>query len=554
MAIYNLIRSTVASDFVNGTEGNDSISVYGNFSTVQANGGDDIISVNGGRHDNGMWVEGDEGNLIYAGNGNDSISVHSRGVSVYGGNGNDTVNFASSCVYADGGSGDDIFYRYSYNPISENVTMTTGVGADTLYFDHAGYTRQFKAVVTDFSNDDAIYLDQNYYRSWGYGSGDCGAFSYTIENGNVVISDNASISGDNVVVNAINPRFTVTLKGVGSIGEVANAKFYRYYGSTPLEITTLGELFGVEPIETTPTVEPEPTVPTYGGNDTPTTSGGGSNDTPKSSSNNGGGNIYIFGNVYVINDNNGTVLIDSTVSGGVTNHTNVDNSTSYTYSGGYDTIGYNDTSSVTGNYTDYAETSTVNSSYGKYEQVNLSTEVQGFAIKDDNFYVTSKTGALRIQDARGKNISYGDNKGNQIANSYLASGAGSIDKRSSSKIEVLVGANNADNAIYAGSAGSTLWGGAGGSDTLTGGEGFDEFIYTAGSGNDVIQNAAGNDVVNLAGVKMSQIVTAKVGYNEISATFQDGGSLKIQGYSNVGFKVDGVVYAANRSTGSWYTK
>ena len=49
MATYNLIRSTVASDLVNGTDANDSISVYGNHTTVQANGGDDIISVNTSR-------------------------------------------------------------------------------------------------------------------------------------------------------------------------------------------------------------------------------------------------------------------------------------------------------------------------------------------------------------------------------------------------------------------------------------------------------------------------------------------------------------------------
>ena len=520
MATYNLIRSTVASDLVNGTDANDSISVYGNHTTVQANGGDDIISVNGGRHDNGMWVFGDESNLIYAGNGNDSIVVVSRGASIVGGNGNDTINFAGS--YA-----------------SENVTITTGVGADTLYFNRNDYysSRQFKAIVTDFSNDDAIYLNQ--YRSKEYGTGSYSAFSYTVNNGNVVISDNASISGDDIIINAVTPRFTVTLQGVGSIGEVANAKFYRYYGSTPLEITTLGELFGVEPIETTPVTIETSTV--SGGNDTPTSSSG-SNDTPKTSSDNGGGNVYIFGNVYVINgDNNGTILIDSTVSGGVTNSTNIDNSTSYTYSGGYDTIGYGSNSSVSSNY-------------NSYEQVNLSTEVQGFAIKDNNFYVTSKTGALRIQDARGKNISYGDSNGNKIANSYLASGGGTIDKSSSSQIEVLVGANNVSNQIYAGSGGSTLWGGAGGADTLTGGAGFDEFIYTSGSGSDVIRNAGDNDVVNLAGINLSQIVDASVSENGVEATFQDGGRLRVEGNSNVGFQLEGVTYCANRADGSWTTK
>ena len=64
MAEYNLINSTAANALVEGTEGNDSINVYGNHSTVQANGGADIISVNGGRHDNGIWLDGDETNVM----------------------------------------------------------------------------------------------------------------------------------------------------------------------------------------------------------------------------------------------------------------------------------------------------------------------------------------------------------------------------------------------------------------------------------------------------------------------------------------------------------
>ena len=144
----------------------------------------------------------------------------------------------------------------------------------------------------------------------------------------------------------------------------------------------------------------------------------------------------------------------------------------------------------------------------------------------------------------------GDNNGTILIDSTV-SGGGTIDKSSSSQIEVLVGANNVSNQIYAGSGGSTLWGGAGGADTLTGGAGFDEFIYTSGSGSDVIRNAGDNDVVNLAGINLSQIVDASVSENGVEATFQDGGRLRVEGNSNVGFQLEGVTYCANRADGSW---
>ena len=65
MAEYNLFQSTVTSDLFEGTESADSISVYGNHSTIKALGGDDRISVNGGRHDNGIWIG--DGEKIFGG-------------------------------------------------------------------------------------------------------------------------------------------------------------------------------------------------------------------------------------------------------------------------------------------------------------------------------------------------------------------------------------------------------------------------------------------------------------------------------------------------------
>ena len=84
MASYNLIESKKNKALVEGTSENDSIVVGGNFSTVQAGGGNDVISLNGGKHDNSIWLEGEEENFVYGGAGKDTINVYSRGASVYG--------------------------------------------------------------------------------------------------------------------------------------------------------------------------------------------------------------------------------------------------------------------------------------------------------------------------------------------------------------------------------------------------------------------------------------------------------------------------------------
>ena len=523
MATYNLIKSTVPSDLVEGTSGNDSISVYGNHSTVNAMGGDDIISVNGGRHDNGIWVEGDESSLIYAGNGNDSIAVVSRGASVYGEGGNDTINFASSYVYADGGAGNDIFYRQSRANTSENVTITTGTGADTLYFDQRSNDSriggQFKAIVTDFSDEDAIYLNQwldsrSYY---GGGSvGDYGAFSYTVNNGNVIISDNALINrnGD-IIANAITPKFTVTLQGVSDISEVADAKFYRYDGTTPLEITTLGELFGVESSSSSTSTSSTDTTPA-------------TNDTNTQSSS-GGTTIY-NGPVYNGPVYNGPVTINNNTTINETTITNINNT--YTYNGGDKII----------------------NNYQVGQVVQLTSDYQGIDLNGNSFYVNSSSGQLEIQNSRDKFIGYSGHDNNVVAYSYWASGGGTVDGRGKNQTEILIGGDNANNQIYAGSGGSSLWGGNGGADTLTGGNGYDEFFFAMGSGNDIVQNAGDNDVINLLGVSLSQISGFSYDSSSVDLNFNDGGHLKVESTSSVGYRVENQTFYFNRSTNEWATK
>ena len=204
----------------------------------------------------------------------------------------------------------------------------------------------------------------------------------------------------------------------------------------------------------------------------------------------------------------------------------------YTYNGGYKVI--ND--------------------YQQGEVVALASDFTGINLNENDFFINSSSGQLEIQNVRNKFVGYALNSSEVIAYSYMANDGGIIDGRDKNVLQVMTGANNADNQIYAGNAGSSLWGGMGGNDTLIGGEGTDEFFYASGSGSDVIENVDDNDVVNLLGVSLSQITYASVEDSKISADFADGGHLEINSSSAVGFKVEGVTYVANRTDGSWSTK
>ena len=161
---------------------------------------------------------------------------------------------------------------------------------------------------------------------------------------------------------------------------------------------------------------------------------------------------------------------------------------------------------------------------------------------------------MEIQESRDKFVSYGYGNSDVVATSFMASGGGEINGRDKAGLEVMIGGDNSDNQVIAGDGGSSMWGGIGGNDTLNGGAGYDEFFYVQGSGNDVVQGAGDNDVVNLLGVNLSQIVDAAVDESGVEATFRDGGKLRVEGNSNVGFKLEGTTFVANRSDGSWSTK
>ena len=637
MAVYNQIYSTSSNVLVTGSEGRDSIAVYGNHSTVQALGSSDIISVNGGRHDEGIWI-GDEDNLVYAGDGNDSIKVESRGASIYGDAGNDTVNIRSDHVYADGGAGNDLLKIDAYSAYDDvtDVTVTGGDGKDTVEIrpdDSWGYSSEFnnlKVVVADFSSEDVLRLDgSDYY----YGNK---VLTQKVVNGSVVISDSSSIQsytddGD-VVESNIFPSFSITLQGVSDIIEIADAKYYRYSYDTPKEYKTFGELFGVSAIDTTPaeTVKPatdtvksgvsttttvttsetetttESTETTTASTETSTTSitdittesedtvtssatgtisestttttttattetstttktkteskitavdtttnvvetttnivdttttSTPTTSTPTTTAASGGDTIInnYYGDYYDMSGNNGTIINQSSVTGAVTNNTSVDNSTTiikygdtYTYSGGDKVI----------------------DNYKQGEIVELASDYAGIDLKENSFFVKSSTGQLEIQNSRDKFVGYSANS-EVVAYSYVAGSGGTVDGRGKSQAEILIGADNSNNQIYAGGSGSSLWGGVGGNDTLTGSSGYTEFFYAVGGGSDVVQSSNSTDLINLASVSLSQITEVSVEIGQVNINFVDGGNLKVNGESNVRYQVAEGTYSVNQYTKQW---
>ncbi|MBQ7628881.1 MAG: hypothetical protein IJS81_01505 [Selenomonadaceae bacterium] len=436
--------------------------------------------MNGGRHDSGVWIDGDEENFVYAGAGNDSITIFSRGAKLYGESDNDIITINRDYTFADGGDGNDVIHIFGggSNPV-DNITITGGNGNDTVQIEPR-YNKNVGVVVTDFSNDDTFRLDDIYF---GISSRN---LTQDNSSGNVIIRDTSE-----------NQPLNMTLAGVSDISQVADAKYIRYYEGTPYGSSTFGELFGVS---SSSTPSSSTTTPTSTTSTTPTTLSGG--DTII--------NNNYYGDVYIIN-----------VYGGV-----------YVYNGGNKVI----------------------NNYQQGEVVRLDSDYAGIDLNGNSFFVRSSSGAVEIQNSRDKFIGYGAGSDEVAVYSYVAGGGGAIDGRDKSQVEMMIGAENSDNQIYAGDGGSSVWGGVGGNDSLVGGAGYDEFFYAIGSGNDTISNAGDNDVVNLAGVTLEQITYAEVNQSEISIGFNDGGNLKLQGQAATGFALEGVTYTADRSTSGWRVK
>lgn len=116
----------------------------------------------------------------------------------------------------------------------------------------------------------------------------------------------------------------------------------------------------------------------------------------------------------------------------------------------------------------------------------------------------------------------------------------------------LVG-NEFDNTIIAGQGDSSLWGGfASSNDLLIGGNSRNTFFYCMGNGNDTIQGINDKDFIILSDVSLDQIIETSITADSVSIRFNDGGSLQIQGTSDVTYQLaDGSKYSANHQRLEW---
>ena len=414
--------------------------------------------------------------------------------------------------------------------------------------------------MTDFSNDEVLRIDE-YYSSYSKsGHSSRRVITQHVENGNVVISDNSSVtsSGKDKVTKNVDPIFSITLQGVSDISQVADAQYRIYYSNELKEHGTFRDLFGIKDsavvasatatdtvttaanTTTTVTTVTTETVTTTTTTESTVTAVDTTTNSKPASTISGGDTIInnYYGDYNDFSGNNGTIINQSSVAGGVTNNTSIDNSATiikygdtYTYSGGNKII----------------------ENYQQGEVVKLASDYQGIDLNGNSFFVKSSSGQLEIQNSRDKFIGYSA-ESEVVAYSYVASGGGNVDGRDKNVAEIFIGADNADNQIYAGSGGSSLWGGIGGTDTLIGGEGYDEFFYAVGSGSDIMQNVGDNDLINLASINLSQISGVDVSVGQVNINFVDGGNLQINGGSSVGYQIAEGTFQVNQSTKEWSNK
>ena len=493
MSVTNKINSTLIS----GSSTADKIYNYSSYVTIEGNAGDDyIVSFDSVSSDSSTYGEHVS---ISGGSGNDSIYSWSPRTLMLGNDGADYLYSGSEYSTVHAGDGNDEIVNYGQYGL-----IYGGFGNDYINNRNIGD----HSTIIGAEGDDTITLgsasDHNliaYSAKENHGNDVIYGFNSDDTLGIYEGSYSESISGNDLVLKA----------GNGSIVLKDRA------GQTNNIIGTV-TLSSGEVVETTTEVA---TTTDYV-------------DTSQKTQ-----------DTTIVQNNYYTIVSGDVISTGGGNITNIT---------GNDNIVGDNNIVKSGNTWTYSGGNKVINNYKQGEVIELASDYQGIDFNGSSFYVKSSSGSLEIQNSQDKFIGYSAGSTQVAAYSYMASGGGTVDGRGKSQAEIMIGGNNANNQMYAGSGGSSLWGGSGGNDSLIGGDGYDEFFYITGDGNDTISGAGDNDVVNLAGISLSQISYASVSYSAIDIGFTDGGSLKLNGTSATGFRLEGVTYTANRSTGAWSTK
>ncbi len=147
-----------------------------------------------------------------------------------------------------------------------------------------------------------------------------------------------------------------------------------------------------------------------------------------------------------------------------------------------------------------------------------------------------------------------------------------VDAGAETNTNVMIAGNSRNNTLIAGGAGTynALWGGTGDNELIGSTAGEDTFFYvrnagaylhgddediTAVGGNDQVYNYEidNNDLVWLGDTKLSDITKTTIEDNAVTIEFNTGGSLTVNGTSDVRFAVDGgtASYVANKESKTW---
>ncbi len=176
-----------ASDYVQGTDGDDLIQSGAGNDYINGGDGQDQIFAGSGND----VIYGHNGNdLIYGGSGDDNINGGSGSDTIFGDDGNDFIETGYHLSTVDGGNGDDVIYA----DISRGArhVLTGGEGADSFVFIRES-DRDSASVITDFdANEDS--LDISTFLSDG------GTFAYEAHGDDVLLSFS---TGDTILLEGV---------------------------------------------------------------------------------------------------------------------------------------------------------------------------------------------------------------------------------------------------------------------------------------------------------------------------------------------------------------
>ena len=551
-AANSIISNSTNASLVTGTDGNDTITNTGARATIQALAGNDSI------------ISDASSVLIYGGAGSDSIYASGRNSTINGGDGSNYVSVTGSqglLVALNGkttvngfnmgfGSGADTVY------ITGDPAVDYKSGGLTLYEENSNGESLTFAGVTDVAK---LYL---HYTSTGWTRKEVfipNGVWYTVED-----SDFSSGNGDGIyfVGATSGPNHGIDFS---NISRSLNVTLNTDYAAQPqFWVNNIHSIRGGAGNTTITGSDTSDTIIAGRGNTTIDAGGGNDNIALNSSravvnywSNDGSDFITGF------NANSTLRILGNSFSSVESGDDVIVSVGSYnvTLDGAASLDSLNIVGTVDGGGSISPETEvygggdqTISSYAG--QPVVLTTDYRGALFDGNNFVVYSPNGALTLQDVADKVIDLRDSAGNETLKAYTASTAGIIDGRGLAGYEIISGAANGTDIIYAGDDGSMLWGGAGtAADALLGGEGVDTFIAGRNQGMDNIFSAGVEDIVNLNDASLSDIVaTAEVEGNKILVGFNTGNVIAVQSSDEVSatFKLaDGSTHTYNHATKTW---